>query len=346
MSRNREIDEIDLELSRSFPHIGDVRREQEIAKNKALLATTAGNGNYYTAPEVRGRKTWKIEGHSVTLFGTKAICYFASYDYDPKTSMISRVRYVATGIGTTERTSPVQIADRTDVKLDLFSMTVDIKLTKSEEVRIAVGRDIINGTMSPLSDVATRIKIRSFWHNDCEWDDSLNAYATRSVEALENGEHPSFNLTEKLYIGWRVMLMNRTIDYYTTAKFLQMKYENSQGFDPDDPLAYDKDWLTDPFDEERSGDDFRTWAEGSFRKDTSFGEYGNTGHKEFEDYLTKHYQHFTERRILRPDGTPRFHNTPETLFPFWAKIAAKRKVNSDRDSASKRTRVRTRVIYL
>jgi hypothetical protein len=212
--------------------------------------------------------------------------------------------------------------------------------------------------MSPLSDVATMIKIRSFWRYTWEWDNSLNAYATRSVEALENGEHPRFNLTEKLYIGWRMMLETRTIDYYTTAKFLQMKYENSQGFDPDDPLAYDKDWLTDPFDEERFGDDFRTWAKTNFNIDTSAVGHKNTGHKEFEDYLAKHYQYFTERRILRPDGTPRFHNTPETLFPFWAKIEAKRKsdsdrdsaserkVNSDRDSASKRTRVRTRVIYV
>jgi hypothetical protein len=49
-----------------------------------------------------------------------------------------------------------------------------------------------------------------------------------------------------------------------------------------------------------------------------------------------------ERRTLLPDGTPRFHNTPETLFPFWAEIAAEEAANNpeqETGSASKRLRV-------
>lgn len=326
MSRQREVAEADRELALTFPHLGDVRRDREIAKNKALLAA----GQTHHGPVVRGRRTWVIGNGTVVLYVTGGEWCFHLGDYNPETSMISDVFY---GAQWNTNRYGVLIANRLHVKLDLFSMTTDVKLTKSEVVRLEVCKAIRSGEMSPLSDLATRINIKAFWISGETWEYMLDTFVTRSVAALKAGENPRFNLDEKLYIGWRMMLEHDETDYYPMSAYAQIEYERSRGFDKGDPLTYNEKLLTGPYDIYFRCR-YKQWVHNSLKS--------RCGYDKFETYLKEHYQHFTERRTLRPDGTPRFHNTPETLFPFWAKIAAEqeaRKPEQETGSASKRLRV-------
>ena len=332
-------------------HPGDVRMNRVIAENKRLIS----DGKPYKCKRRGDQGSWSIR----MLNDTNYMSAFteSQHDggrwkwnlsvYDPDTSMIESVAYWPK-----DKCGFVSRIHRTDVKLDPYTMTVDIKLTRDELTLISVGLRVANGTLGPLSDFATSVDLAYNWGRDgCySWENVLRDYVASSVAALKAGKEPRFNEIEKLYIGWTLRRENLELDDITYTDYLDYRHRQVHGRDSDRPTELDDAGVRVP-DLAPSGDvgDFEKWRDKEYKSQTMY----YTDFDDFESYLQTHYEHFTKRPSRGHGGRLLFANTPETLFPFWqrqAEIAAERarargpRVPLPRDA--KKLRTKQQLVYV
>lgn len=190
----------------------EASRTAAIAGNTKALTITAGENS---------GPNWRRVRESMEMTDGMRTWQFWLPDYDPSTGLVSKIKYLASDPYNHVQVFLVHIR----VNLETMMLETRDRITKEQIVLISTSKKVASRVLSPLSRMATRIKLKENWMSNSDapfnWDVYLHDWAMMQIERLNDSEIDlEYTEDERLYITYVYVSPEVTYEKWVKASYV------------------------------------------------------------------------------------------------------------------------------